>query len=160
MFARHFIDSLDFAHRSGELSGEIPVAEMSRMQDVLAPPDGRISYVLRGYQDKDGNPMLELTLDGMCQLRCQRCMGAMEYPVRLVTRLLLTDEETEDDGRDDVDAIPPDLHLDVSSLVEDEVLLSLPFAPMHETGTCRAATQDTVQAGSNPFAVLRGLKSG
>ena len=64
MFARPFIDSLDFARRNGELRGEVPVAELPRLHDMLSSQEGIISYVLRGMQGKDGSPQLELLLDG------------------------------------------------------------------------------------------------
>ena len=80
MFTRPFIDSLDFARRGGELSGEVPVAELPRMADILADSAGKISYVVHGFTGKDGKPQLELILDGVCNLRCQRCLNALPYP--------------------------------------------------------------------------------
>ncbi|MBI1424345.1 MAG: metal-binding protein [Gammaproteobacteria bacterium] len=160
MFARHFIDSWDFAHKGKELRGEIPVAEMPRLADMLISTDGQVSYVLRGYQDKDGNPMLELSLDGLCQLRCQRCLQRMDYPVRLVSRLMLADTQPENElSEDEYDSVPADPHQDVSALVEEEILLSLPFAPKHEPGACQAATEGLLQSDGNPFTVLRSLKN-
>ncbi len=159
MFARHFIDSLDFAHQGKELRGEIPVAGMARLQDVLAKPDGRVSYVLRGFRDEHGNPTLELALDGSCQLRCQRCLQAMDYPIKQVSRLMLADEQSESElSADDFDSIPPDAHLDVAALVEEEILLGLPFAPRHEPGVCQADAASLERGAENPFAVLRSLK--
>jgi uncharacterized protein len=159
MFARHFIDSPDFASKGEELRGEMPVAGMSRLQDVLENPDGKVSYVLRGFLDGNGNPMLELALEGSCRLRCQRCLQGMDYPIRQVSRLMLADELPDSElSADDFDSIPPDTHLDVEALVEDEVLLSLPFAPRHDPGVCQAATTSLQQGAENPFSVLRSLK--
>ncbi len=163
MFARHFIDSLDFAHGGKELRGEIPVAEMPRLQDMLAAPEGRVSFVLRGLQDKDGNPVLELALDGSCQLRCQRCLQGMEYPLKMLVHLhLVTEEPTEahlvEEGDEQIDSIPADSHLDVVALIEEEILLGLPLAPKHEFGTCQATLESVSREEQSPFAVLRGLK--
>jgi uncharacterized protein len=159
MFARHFIDSLDFAHKGKELCGEIPVAEMARLGDMLATSEGQVSYMLRGLAGKDGRPMLELSLEGLCHLRCQRCLQAMDYPIRQVSRLLLTEEQATEDEllEEDFDSIPPDANLDVAGLVEDEILLNLPFAPKHDV--CMAATEGLKQGGENPFEVLRSLKN-
>lgn len=159
MIARHFIDSLDFARKGKQLSGEIPVTELSRLADMLASSDGLISYQLSGFIDKDGNPMLELSLAGLCYLRCQRCLQAMDYRIDQVSRLMLTEEQPESDlEEDDFDRISPDANLDVAGLVEDEILLNLPFAPKHEAGTCEAETAGLQQGKENPFAVLRSLK--
>lgn len=161
MFARHFIDSKDFARHGRELRGEMAVAEMPRLQDLLADPEGKIGYFVRGYLDKSGRPMLELAMDGSCQLICQRCLSGFAYPVHLVSHLLLAQEgelgelSAEDDGPD---SIPADKHLDVDALLEEELLLSLPFAPKHPPGTCQLAAKGLDQPGNAAFAVLAGLK--
>lgn len=166
MFARHFIDSLEFARNGMELRGEAAIAEMNRLQDVLATPDGRVTYVLCGLPDKNGKSLLKLTLDGTCKLRCQRCLQALSYSIRTETLLMpVPKEELENPGletagldEDEIDLIPADARLDVLDLVEEEILLGLPLAPMHELGACQAAMQDSSFAEENPFAVLRGLK--
>ena len=160
MFTRPFIDSLDFARRGGELSGEVPVAELPRMSDILADSEGKISYILRGLAGNDGKPQLELILDGACNLRCQRCLNALSYPIKLVSRLRLV-SEGEVDGSDieddEVDSIPAEKRLDVLALIEEEVLLSMPIAPKHGSGECEIAVE-SLSRSNNPFAVLAGLK--
>ena len=165
MFARVFIDSQDFAYNSREKQGKIPVAAMPRLQDMLADPVGELSYVLRGLHSKAGKPMLEVALDGLCQLRCQRCLQRLDYPVKLVSHLILVPpEQLDDTAADDEenDAIPADTRLDVLELLEEELLLSLPFAPKHAAGLCQPAlTQagEIDQTEKNPFAVLAELKN-
>ena len=163
MFARHFIDSLDFAHNGRELRGITPLAEMSRLQDMLAAPEGEISYVVRGLPEKDGKPMLEVTVNGLCQLRCQRCLNGYTYPVKLVSRLLLTRaaewDELSIEESDEVDSITADKRLDVLNMIEEEILLSLPFAPKHPSGACQSVEEGRNQPDRNPFAVLAGLKN-
>ncbi len=159
MFARPFIDSVDFARKGEEMRGEIAVSELSRLVDMLAKPDGSLAYTLRGYQEA-GRDMLELSLQGIYTLRCQRCLGELKYPVDLVASLWLLpaerlDEAEEDD--DEMDAIEANPKLDVQALIEDELLLGLPFAPKHPEGECLPATNDLQQKAS-PFAVLAGLK--
>jgi len=45
--------------------------------------------------------------------------------------------------------------LDPAQLVEDELVLALPYAPRHENCVARAAGREG--DGSSPFASLRGL---
>lgn len=161
MFARHFIDSLDFARQGRELRGEIAVAEMPRLQDLLASPRGTVNYIVRGMIGRDGNPMLEVVLEGSCQLRCQRCLAEMNYPVKLVSHLLLVPKNEFDeffDEEGEMDCIAADAHLDVQDMIEDEILLSLPFAPKHPAGVCQNAVEKLNSAEKNPFSVLSGLK--
>jgi len=160
MFTRHYIDSLDFARRGGELNGDVPVIELPRMADMLADSEGKISYVLRGLAGKDGKPELELILDGVCNLHCQRCLNALTYPVKLVSRLrLVTGEEVDsaDIEDDEADSIPAEKRVDVLALLEEELLLSLPIAPKHDIGECQIAAEGLYRS-NNPFAVLAGLK--
>lgn len=173
MFARHFIDSLDFARRGLELRGEVPVSEMPRLQDMLTAPEGRVGYVLRGLAGRDGKAMLELALEGNCQLRCQRCLRSLPYTIKTVSLLMpvagselegLRSESGELDEEDVVDRIPAEAQMDVLSLIEDEILLGLPSSPRHEFGACEAEVENVSPAEQdgeqkrNPFAVLRGLK--
>lgn len=160
MFTRPFIDSLDFARRGGELSGVMPVAELPRMADLLADPEGVINYELRGLVGHDGKPQLALTLDGSCNLRCQRCLSALSYQINLVSRLRLISEgdvDSADIEDDEVDSIPAEKHLDVLVLIEEELLLSLPIAPKHDLGECEIAAEG-LNRSNNPFAVLAGFK--
>ena len=158
MFARPFIDSVDFARNGKEMHGEIAVSALSRLADMLAKSGGSLSYIVRGYQEADRD-MLEVSLQGTCTLRCQRCLSELEYPVNMVSRLQLLPADkldaTEED--DDVDAIEAEPRLDVLALIEEELLLGLPFAPRHAEGECAPATND-LQQKANPFAVLAGLK--
>lgn len=167
MYARPFIDSLDFARNGREISGEAPVASLLRLLDMLENPQGILNYTVRGGVDKQGIPSLDVSVSGNCRLRCQRCLNGMDYPVRLETHLLLRDQAALDaldsgiDGEDDeqFDSILADAHLDVLDVLEEEVLLSLPIAPKHELGACQAADGgNTSGEEKNPFAVLAKLK--
>jgi uncharacterized protein len=158
MFAQPFIDSVDFVRNGKELRGEAGLAELPRLAGVLAKADGALAYTMRGYREGD-NDMLEVTLHGVCILRCQRCLNEMIYPVNTMSRLLLLPadrlDEVEED--DEVDAIEAKVQLDVMELIEDELLLELPFAPKHPDGECAPMTNDLQQKVS-PFAVLTRLK--
>lgn len=158
MFARPFIDSVDFARNGKEIRGELAVSELSRLGDLLAKPEGSLTYIVSGFREGD-NDVLGISLQGSCTLRCQRCLGELAYPVDITSRLLLLPadklDEVEDD--DDVDAIEAEPRLDVLALIEEELLLDLPFAPRHPDGECAPATNGLQQKAS-PFAVLAGLK--
>jgi uncharacterized protein len=166
MYARPFIDSLDFARNGQKISGEIPVAELPRLQDVLENPRGDLSYTVEGVVDRQGTPALNVSIVGNCQLRCQRCLNGLDYAVQVDTRLLLRDQASLDalgdslaGDEEEFDSILADTHLNVLDLLEEEILLSLPIAPKHELGACQAADGENAQKEEqNPFAVLAKLK--
>jgi uncharacterized protein len=167
MYARPFIDSLDFAKNGKHLSGELPVAELPRLLDMLETPQGVLHYTVQGGVDKQGIHFLDVGVVGQCRLLCQRCLNAMDYPVRLDTRLLLRDQAGLDALDDDVaggseeefDSILADTRLNVLDMLEEEILLSLPIAPKHELGACRATDGENAQREEkSPFALLAQLK--
>ena len=168
MYARPFIDSLDFARNGREISGEVQVAKLPRLLDVLENPQGILSYRIHGGVDKQGTHFLDLGVVGQCRLRCQRCLNSLEYPVRLDTRLLLLDQAGLDALDDTVaggdaeefDSILADAHLNVVDLLEEEILLSLPIAPKHELDACqvKAESENAIRAETNPFAALSKMK--
>jgi len=158
MFARPLIDSVDFAQNGKEMRGEIAVSALSRLADKLAKSDGSLAYIISGYQE-EGRDMLEVSLQGVCTLICQRCLSELKYPVKLVARLWLlpADKLDEAEENDEIDAIEAESRLDVLALIEEEMLLGLPFAPRHDEGECAPAAND-LQQKANPFAALAGLK--
>ncbi|MDH4234317.1 MAG: YceD family protein [Gallionella sp.] len=166
MHARPFIDSLDFARNGQKISGEVPIAELPRLLDVLENPHGVLSYTVQGVVDKQGNPALDVSITGSCQLRCQRCLAGMDYDINLDSRLLLCDQASMDalgdsdvSGEVEFDSILADAHMDVLDMLEEEILLSLPIAPKHEFGACQAADgEDAREEEQHPFAVLAKLK--
>jgi uncharacterized protein len=168
MYARPFIDSLDFARNGREISGEVQVAKLPRLLDVLESPQGTLSYRIQGGVDKQGTPFLDLGVTGQCSLCCQRCLNNLDYPVLIETRLLLRDQASLDALDDSVaggdaeefDSILADAHLNVLDLLEEEILLSLPIAPKHELDACQVAaeSENVIREEKPPFAALAKMK--
>ncbi|MGC2049230.1 MAG: YceD family protein [Gallionella sp.] len=168
MNARSFIDSLDFASNRREISGEVPVAELQRLHDLLENQQGKLAYSIRGGVDDQGSPYLDMNVNGRFQVRCQRCLEGMDFPVQLETRLMLRDQASLDTEEllagqpgheQEFDSILADAHLDVLGMLEDEILLSLPIAPRHEQGACQVAGGGNMhQVQRRPFAELAKLK--
>jgi uncharacterized protein len=165
MHARPFIDSLDFASNGQQISSEVLVAELSRLANILNDTAGKLNYTVRGAVNKHGTPMLLLNLDGLCHLTCQRCLQGMDYEIQVATSVLLRDQAgldllDEDEVDEEYESVLAEARLDVWHLLEDEILLSLPFAPKHDVGVCRAEKEVRPQQdGSHPFAALAKLKS-
>lgn len=162
MYARPFIDSPDFAANGRQIDAQVPFAELPRLQDVLDSSLGNLHYLLQGGTDDLGRPVLDVSIDGRCQLRCQRCLQGLDYAIQHQARLLLCDQaslDVLDDEEEEFDGILADAHLDVLALLEDEILLNLPIAPMHDPGACQVAEEKNGSKGElNPFAVLEKLK--
>lgn len=158
------IDSIEFARNGESLNGSVAVANLSRLQDLLFSSSGLLEYTLTGKCDND-RLFLVCTVKGMLQLSCQRCLGALAYPVDVDSELELIEGEqvlpaivNEDEL---TDAIKVDPNLDVLALVEDEVLLGLPMAPTHAPGDCKSGGNfgQAETDKQNAFSVLAALKT-
>ncbi len=158
------VDSLRFAREGGNLKGTIRVSSLLRLADCLASREGEISYRLEGMVDQDGHPILRLSISGMLVVQCQRCLEAMELPVSLQSGFRLVASERDlgpvEEEPEEWTAWVADPNLDVEALVEDELLLAVPFAPVHADPACdpKLASQDLEAADGGPFAVLALLK--
>jgi DUF177 domain-containing protein len=163
MSAAGVIDSLEFASSEQALAGELPIGTLGRLQDVLVGPEGVLRYTLRGDRDERNRPRLHLTIAGELRLQCQRCLEGLNYPLQLEnTLLLISHGEQADEMLDDPespDAIEASAQLDVTELIEDEVLLSLPLSPRHAEGACLSRTRQEDGADApSAFSQLAALK--
>ncbi|MBN8453905.1 YceD family protein [Accumulibacter sp.] len=154
------IDSQEFGRGEGSLQGDVLVATLTRLHDLLTDTGGSLSFRIDGRRGARERSQLLLTVDGMLSLCCQRCLEAYEYPLHLRSLLEfvgndedLTQDELEDDAKD---YLPHQQALDVVVLIEDEILLALPAAPRHEN--CALPGSRVESARVSPFSVLAGLQ--
>jgi uncharacterized protein len=159
MPAQTVIDSLEFARTGQMLSGDVPIPGMGRLKDNLHDELGEVRFEVRGALDGRGRPVLAVEIRGMLHLQCQRCLGVMEYPLLVSNTLLLTAPGAGDAGEEEAETVEASSEFDVAGLVEDEIILSLPFSPRHAEGACRQAPGGA-QSGnaSAAFGKLAALK--
>lgn len=170
------VDAFEMAARGLELCASVKAADLSRVADELAPAvaegsddGGTIAWRIAGITDGLGRPALEVDLDGAVTLECQRCLRPFLWPVVQRTMLLLARDEREQaslDEDDEHEVVLAAAPLDPRELVEDELLLTLPFAPHCERNDCvTAELQDEgngkseAVAEKSPFAALAALKT-
>lgn len=157
------IDGLEFARAASRLQGAWPVAEFPRLRDVLSSGAGSVRYELQGVPEAIGRPALRLRVEGTLPLACQRCLGPLEYALRVESLLLLVATQAEADAEplepEGPESIVAGREMQVRALVEEEVLLAIPIAPRHQS--CAAGDAAGVPgAQQRPFAGLRGLIGG
>jgi uncharacterized protein len=156
MPAQTVIDSLEFARTGQFLSGSLPIEGLARLKDSLHDELGEVRYEVRGTHDARGRPVLTLDIRGLLHLQCQRCLGMLEYPLWVSnTLLLLTGPGATELEEEEAESIEASSELDVGGLVEDEIILSLPYSPRHEEGACRQA--EGAQAGRSAAAAFEKL---
>ncbi len=156
------IDGFEFASAGAKQQGSWPAGEFPRLRDMLASDAGEVAYEIEGMHDERGRPALRLRVSGMLQLRCQRCLEVLPFEVHTDETLVLAGTVAEINAGP-VDANAPDRVLAgkqmlVRELVEDEIILALPYAPRHES--CSARPSQDADGKTSPFAGLRGLMGG
>jgi uncharacterized protein len=133
------IDSLEFARTEQTLHGNLPLPGLTRLKDSLVDVLGAVEFEVKGSHDARRRPILRLAIHGMLHLQCQRCLGALDHPLQVLNTLLLVnagEAAAGDLDEDDAEWIEASGNLDVAALVEDEIILSLPYAPRHEERSC------------------------
>ena len=152
------IDGFEFATAGATQEGTLPLSSFPRLQDVLVSDAGEAAYALKGVHDGRGRPSLQLSVRGTLQLRCQRCLGPLAHEVRTESLLVLASSQAEIDaepvGVDSADRVIAGKEMGVPDLVEDELILALPYAPRHEG--CEASPTEH-EVTTSPFAGLRGM---
>lgn len=156
------IDSLEFAQTGQSLRGNLPISGLTRLRDSLADTLGEVEFVVQGGRDHRRRLILSLDVSGVLHLECQRCLEALDYPLRFSNRLLLVEPggaaagDFEAEGAEWIEASSA---LDLAELIEEEILLSLPYAPRHEAGACGQGPDSTAgTVKDSAFAKLAALK--
>lgn len=165
------IDNIAFSKKNDRIEGELSLQDFPRLEELMQSSNltnptkisytGLISYVLQGKTDSVGQHILQLTVACNLTTACQRCLNAMPLNLSLNFNYLIgevsdTDVEAVDvDNSDDYDLQQANKAMDLIALIEDEIIMAMPIAPMHEEGCSELTTQSGEKP--NPFAVLKGL---
>lgn len=159
------IDAFEFCRAKEHLEGEIAVADLARLCEDTADNSGVIRWSLQGGTNSIGYPELSLSVSGVVNLMCQRCLTPYAFKLVSDSTLVLAENESDVDGvdmlvdDDTVDVIVGSRMMDVLVLVEDDALLALPLSPKHDVCPDQGARDILTDSGKvSPFAVLKNIK--
>lgn len=166
---KQFVDTYELTRSEQSIQGQAPLRQFSRFTANLPPQsDGNVEWTITGGRNATEQQFLDLHVVATPIVQCQRCMGNMPYPLNVSSRLQLVKTEAELDVEDDPEASPDEwiepilasTNLDVLALVEDELILGLPYVPMHENCSTEELeqSQQMPEPEPSPFAVLSQLK--
>lgn len=165
-------DSFELARLGREVRGQAPVARFARL--VADLPEQRagaeVSWSVGGETDSLGRAWLRVAAQADLVVRCQRCMQPFVLAVQAGNTLQMMKSEAALDAAEEVDETDEEGYterivgsprLDLLALVEDELILALPYVPKHEA--CPALPEALADSGAgqtrpSPFAVLGKLK--
>jgi uncharacterized protein len=142
-------------------AGRLPLSSLPRLCALLSDPTSNVAFRLAFFRAEDRRAVLRCEVTATLALRCQRCLGALNYLVNTVGLLALV--SGIDEQRRLPDRYEPLLvgHAPIRprDVIEDELLLALPQIPMHAPHICSTGMQKRASAsaeapGAGPFAVL------
>jgi uncharacterized protein len=159
------IDAFEFCRSNGYREGVTLVADMPRLAAECANPSGELTWTIQGGQTRQGYPSMTLSVSGVVQLVCQRCLAPFGYELDSSTMLVLGKNDEDADEIEEVlddetiDVIVGSHSCDIMQLLEDEALLALPQAPKHEVCPDTKVLDSLKSEKVSPFAALKSLKS-
>ncbi len=162
-----FADPLRLCALGKVYEGTVRLAELPRLAPLLTSSEGEAAFALAFHTDAERRPTVTVKVHARLPLRCQRCLGSMRQEVSSDSVLVVV-SGTEEAQRlpDDVDPLMVEnAKMDLRSLIEDDLILAIPTAPMHRPEDCnvklsevnaqqlpeRSSTED---GPVNPFAAL------
>ena len=171
----HRLDLRSLARDAGALHGEIALESLARLGQSCEPAlaDERSPSVawsaraeLRNVAGARAQLWLHVQARAQVRLQCQRCLLPMHEALSTQRSFLFVSDEAEaarldEELEDDVLVLPA--RLDLTELVEDELILALPLVPRHEV--CAQPMSADSQGSEllepkrlSAFAVLEALR--
>jgi uncharacterized protein len=151
------------ADGESEVDFSVSIAEMPRLRSRLAGAEGMVHGSVQ-FRRTAGLAVAELSVRGSAALQCQRCMEKMEVPIETSARVALIPSEAE--ARrvpEDLEAmLAPGGRIGIRDIVEEELMLTLPIVPLHESaadcaGSSAAPSMERSDQTQRPFERLQEL---
>ncbi len=154
------INNLEFAQKQLIINDNFAVFELKRLAETLAINEvsakaASVHFELSGDSKQFRYPSLHLHIKTDLPAICQRCLNEVRILLDLKHDYLISEVAFEEDAdNDEIDWIEEDKEMNLQELIEDELLLAMPMAPLHENNCTNVNTQSGEKP--NPFAVLKG----
>ena len=159
------INPLRLAKNKERIDGSLNHDILLRLNGILLDNRGQVQYSLCFDFDASGICIITISIDTEISLNCQRCFEQVNTQIRKCSTLGLY-RNLEEFNKLENDYEPLQLSeelLSLESLVEEEILLAIPIAPIHSNKNCieeQVAMKINVKNKENPFSVLKKLKDG
>jgi uncharacterized protein len=155
------------------LEGTLPMAHMSRLSEASASREGEAKVRLNFMQDERGLDMVMGEVRALLEMQCQRCLEPVAKTIDWRFRLVIAHSDAEAlrlQAEHGILEVQDETVL-TRDLIEDELLLSLPLASMHDDPQmCDTAifemlsearaeiSNDKQRTARSPFAMLKDIQ--
>jgi uncharacterized protein len=171
---RH-IDPRKFAQQRINIEGSVDVAELLRVDSLLASKQGSVYADLVFGTDEQGIRNLTGTINATVEMICQRCLEGAQQSLQMSLSLgfVWNDEDIEKLPKTYEPWIIGEGQTDIYDVIADELILGLPIVAYHDV-TCVPQKLFSSEGAddksgnvaniketdkTNPFQVLEQLKS-
>jgi len=160
------LDPEAFADAGKHVDGRVDAGELdARLAQALdvEPASGEVRYALDFKRLPNGEVGLSGEIEARLSARCQRCLEPFELQVTARPHVQISTsggDQTPEEGWDPGGGDPAPT---LAALIEDELLLALPFSPRHAERDCPVEAQSDAPTNSErrrPFSDLEELLSG
>lgn len=130
-----------FSANGETLSGTLPLATLPRLcRQLPAAPAGAVTYHLAGSCDANGCLFLAVEWSAQLPLQCRRCLEVFAHPLTVRQRFWIagsTPPAEDAEAGEELEAG----EFPLEEFLTDEMLLSLPLAPVHAPSACKVVAQ-------------------
>ena len=125
------VDCAQLAEDRAVLERRYELADLSRLADVLAGPEGTVQARFAFSKLHSGRPGASVEIRAEPRLRCQRCMGVFTLAVSGGSEIEFAADETvpASEGEREIYRAE-DGRVSLRDLAEEELLLALPIVPV------------------------------
>ncbi|WP_017430588.1 YceD family protein [Vreelandella jeotgali] len=164
------VEPYKLAARHEKLAGLVPLGNLKRLAEEIGAQTGDCRVTLDFGIDAQGRREIRGSLEATLMIGCRRCLEPIECPVASEFLLgMVADESLAGElPASHEPVLVEDEQLDLLTVVEDELILSLPQVVYHDEADCLVPAEQLVSEADeseqatapedNPFAVLGALK--
>jgi uncharacterized protein len=169
-----YIDPIHSVTHDKQFVGRVNQSRLKRLGELTVAADREVQVELNFFYDKALRfPAFIMKLETVLDLQCQRSLKTFSYPIKTeIKGIFTTSLALATDLPADIEVFlrnEDDAKLSSYAWVEDELLLSVPMAPVDETSSLDyvndhgsmtaddSGAQGLSSEKTNPFAKLQGL---
>jgi len=158
------IEPARLADNAESLEGKLGIGNMRRLLAVVDKCDSCITFHLSFSKNEAGDVVvINGDFSTKLTMQCQRCLEPLVISLEKAIRIACV-TDISDAGTLAADLEPLQLNegrILLVELIEDEVLLGLPMAPVHNPDECPATEllEALREEKESPFAILKKLKA-
>lgn len=145
-----------------------PLASFKRLGEMVEGTRGEVEIQLHFFIDEQRLRRIDGAVKAELDVICQRCLQPMPIGIesQFAVAAVWNDGEGEHFPRHIDPYVVGEEPQDLRELIEDELIMSVPYVSYHEQGPCaeqaadQSARRDDEARSDNPFSVLGQLKPG